>query len=159
MVQDELCNRVCCLDVLQGQRQRGFEQDNADFGSSSYQAYLHDLAWALFHHCSEFDDMACLPQAAFAVNKLRNQNEKNMTVSRLMTEKQDSPRYLNNKTPDLTALNYSAKMMNSIWGLYNRYSPHNFKKNNGSDQGFFGMQQPFAVACSASDKKYSEAKN
>ncbi|CAG0886799.1 unnamed protein product [Darwinula stevensoni] len=26
---------------------------------------------------------------------------------------------------------YNSKLMNSIWGLYNRYSPHNFKKNNG----------------------------
>lgn len=24
---------------------------------------------------------------------------------------------------------YNDKLMNSIWGLYNRYSPHNVKKN------------------------------
>lgn len=156
MVQVDLCDKICCLDVLQEQRQRRYGQELLT--KVVHQRHFDDLAWILFHDCSEFSEMACLPQAAFAVHKLRNQNEKNLTVARLTTDKQDSPRYLNNKTPDMTALNYSAKMMNSIWGLYNRYSPHNFKKNNGSDQDFFGMQQPFAVACSASDKNNPEAK-
>lgn len=118
-----------------------------------------DLADLLFYQCGECNKMACLPQSAFAVHKLRKaQNDKNLAVARLSTEKQDSPRYMNN-TLDLTPVKYSDKLMNSIWGLYNRYSPHNFKKNNGSDQQYFGMQQPFAVACAASEKANSEAKN
>ncbi|XP_053688219.1 uncharacterized protein LOC128737572 [Sabethes cyaneus] len=102
--------------------------------------------------------MASLPQAAFAVHKLRKpKNEKDLTVARLSMEKQETPRYMNNQTLDLSPVKYSDKFMNSIWGLYNRYSPHNFKKNNGSDLQYFSMQQPFAVACAASEKNTSEA--
>lgn len=32
----------------------------------------------------------------------------------------------------LPPVKYNAKLMNSIWGSYNRNSPHNFKKNNGA---------------------------
>lgn len=116
-----------------------------------------DLADALFEQCGECNKMASLPQAAFAVHKLRKpQNEKNLTVARQSMDKQESPRYM--KTLDLTPVKYSDKLMNSIWGLYNRYSPHNFKKNNGSDQQYFSMPQPFAVACAASEPKNSGAK-
>lgn len=31
-------------------------------------------------------------------------------------------------------LKYNSKLMNSIWGLYNRYSVHNFKKNNSDGE-------------------------
>lgn len=116
----------------------------------------HDLADALFENCGECNKMASLPQAAFAVHKLRKpQNEKNLAVARQSMDKQESPRFM--KTLDLTPVKYSDKLMNSIWGLYNRYSPHNFKKNNGSDQQYFSMPQPFAVACAASEQKYSGA--
>ncbi|XP_055528388.1 uncharacterized protein LOC129720743 [Wyeomyia smithii] len=102
--------------------------------------------------------MASLPQAAFAVHKLRKPKaEKDLTVARLSMEKQESPRYTNNQTLDLSPVKYSDKFMNSIWGLYNRYSPHNFKKNNGADLQYFSMPQPFAVACAASEKNSSEA--
>lgn len=116
-----------------------------------------DLADVLFEQCGECNKMASLPQAAFAVHKLRKpQNEKNLAVARQSMDKQESPRFM--KTLDLTPVKYSDKLMNSIWGLYNRYSPHNFKKNNGSDQQYFSMPQPFAVACSASEPKNSGAK-
>ncbi|XP_049540145.1 uncharacterized protein LOC125954141 [Anopheles darlingi] len=108
-----------------------------------------NLANLLFNVCEDCGKMACLPQSAFAVHKIRQagQHEKDLTVARLGGDKQ-GPRYLNKSTLDLTPVKYNGKLMNSIWGLYNRYSPHNFKKNNGSFGGFFGMQQPFAVACS-----------
>lgn len=119
---------------------------------------LSNLANLLFDQCGECIKMACLPQSAFAVHKLRKpQNEKDLAVARLSTDKQDAPRYTNS-TLDLTPVKYSDKLMNSIWGLYNRYSPHNFKKNNGSNEQYFGMQQPFAVACAASEIANSEAK-
>lgn len=118
--------------------------------------HQQDLADVLFEQCGECNKMASLPQAAFAVHKLRKpQNEKNLTVARQSMDKQESPRYM--KTLDLTPVKYSDKLMNSIWGLYNRYSPHNFKKNNGSDQQYFSMPQPFAVACAASEPKNSGA--
>lgn len=126
--------------------------------SALWQETQHDLADALFHQCGECNKMASLPQAAFAVHKLRKpQNEKNLAVARQSMDKQESPRFM--KTLDLTPVKYSEKLMNSIWGLYNRYSPHNFKKNNGSDQQYFSMPQPFAVACAASEQKNSGAKN
>lgn len=31
---------------------------------------------------------------------------------------------------ELSPLKYNSKLMNSIWGLYNRYSPHNVKNVN-----------------------------
>lgn len=37
---------------------------------------------------------------------------------------------------ELTPLKYNSKLMNSIWGLYNRYSVHNFKKNTDANEGF-----------------------
>uniref|UniRef100_A0A182X2H1 Uncharacterized protein n=2 Tax=gambiae species complex TaxID=44542 RepID=A0A182X2H1_ANOQN len=116
------------------------------FSSFSLVTTLFDL----YEDCSS---MACLPQSAFAVHKIRQaQNEKDLTVARMTGDKQ-GPRYLNKNTLDLTPVKYNGKLMNSIWGLYNRYSPHNFKKNNGSFGGFFGMQQPFAVACSPMEKE------
>ncbi|XP_062535551.1 uncharacterized protein LOC134204749 [Armigeres subalbatus] len=116
------------------------------------------LADLLFDQCGDCNKMACLPQSAFAVHKLRKpQNEKDLAVARLSTDKQDAPRYTNG-TLDLTPVKYSDKLMNSIWGLYNRYSPHNFKKNNGSSERYFCMHQPFAVACAASEPSNSEAK-
>lgn len=35
-------------------------------------------------------------------------------------------------------LKYNSKLMNSIWGLYNRYSVHNFKKNTDAEKGARG---------------------
>lgn len=34
---------------------------------------------------------------------------------------------------ELSPLKYNSKLMNSIWGLYNRYSPHNVKKINDAN--------------------------
>uniref|UniRef100_A0A182Y6Y6 Uncharacterized protein n=1 Tax=Anopheles stephensi TaxID=30069 RepID=A0A182Y6Y6_ANOST len=126
-------------------------------GSSSVN-YFHVfssfcLATTLFDLREDCSKMACLPQSAFAVHKIRQaQNNKDLTVARMTGDKQ-GPRYLNKNTLDLTPVKYNGKLMNSIWGLYNRYSPHNFKKNNGSYGNFFGMQQPFAVACSPMEKE------
>lgn len=139
-------------EIIEARRQRQ--------ASSVLQAeQRHDLADALFEQCGDCNKMASLPQAAFAVHKLRksSQNEKNLAVARQSMDKQESPRFM--KTLDLSPVKYSDKLMNSIWGLYNRYSPHNFKKNNGSDQQYFSMPQPFAVACAASEQKNSGAKN
>lgn len=38
-------------------------------------------------------------------------------------------------------MKYNSKMMNSIWGMYNRYSVHNFKKNIDDKVGGFAANQ------------------
>lgn len=36
---------------------------------------------------------------------------------------------------------YNSKLMNSIWGLYNRYSVHNLKKVTEGEEALQGVQQ------------------
>jgi uncharacterized phage-associated protein len=36
---------------------------------------------------------------------------------------------------------YNSKLMNSIWGLYNRYSVHNLKKVTEGEEAVWGVQQ------------------
>ncbi|XP_017836138.1 uncharacterized protein LOC108595421 [Drosophila busckii] len=72
-------------------------------------------------------DMA-LPQGAFAACKLREQfQERDMIVSRLRAANADKTEYQQQR--ETLPMKYNDKLMNSIWGLYNRYSPHNVKKN------------------------------
>ncbi|KAH8270776.1 hypothetical protein KR018_001436 [Drosophila ironensis] len=98
--------------------------------------------------------MAAIPQGAFAACKLRERfNEREMIVARLRSaagaDKASIDNPLNRKfcPPHRSMSNdsfvtampfperenspnkYNDKLMNSIWGLYNRYSPHNVKKN------------------------------
>ncbi|PSN34485.1 hypothetical protein C0J52_07579 [Blattella germanica] len=40
---------------------------------------------------------------------------------------------------------YNSKLMNSIWGLYNRYSVHNLKKVTEGEDAFAGVQQSSAA--------------
>ncbi|TDG50912.1 hypothetical protein AWZ03_002567 [Drosophila navojoa] len=76
----------------------------------------------------KFVEMA-LPQGAFAACKLREQfQEKDMIVSRLRAAN-ISDKIDNNAQREYSPAKYNDKLMNSIWGLYNRYSPHNVKKN------------------------------
>lgn len=42
---------------------------------------------------------------------------------------------------DLAPLKYNSKLMNSIWGIYNRYSPHNIKKTNDDVSPAYGDLQ------------------
>lgn len=41
----------------------------------------------------------------------------------------------------LSPLQYNSKLMNSVWGMYNRYSVHNLKKNIDADFKFAANQQ------------------
>ncbi|XP_058837574.1 uncharacterized protein LOC131693628 [Topomyia yanbarensis] len=155
MVKFELSSEIC-FGVPEQRQQLRVEQRL----QTQQQTRQHscDLSYTLFLQRGKLDRMASLPQAAFAVHKLRKpRTDQELTVARRAMDKQEMPRYFNNQTLDLTPVKYSDKFMNSIWGLYNRYSPHNFKKNNGSDVQYFSMPQPFAVACAASDKNRSEA--
>ncbi|KAJ8979209.1 hypothetical protein NQ317_011848 [Molorchus minor] len=59
------------------------------------------------------ENMAAVPQGAFAAKKIRKNEEKRKEY---------------NFNVELNPTNYSSKFMNSIWGQYNRYSVHNLKK-------------------------------
>lgn len=58
--------------------------------------------------------MSVVPQGVFAARKVRLNEEKLKNYS---------------DGPSLAPTKYSSKYMNSIWGMYNRYSVHNLKKN------------------------------
>lgn len=57
-----------------------------------------------------------------------------MHLHRKMTEEQH-PKEVNmvfeppTSTVETSLAKYNPKLMNSIWGLYNRYAPHSFQKN------------------------------
>ncbi|XP_017123590.1 uncharacterized protein LOC108143585 [Drosophila elegans] len=77
--------------------------------------------------------MAAIPQGAFAACKIREQfNEREMIVARLRSAASDKGSVDNGNSltqREYSPNKYNDKLMNSIWGLYNRYSPHNVKKN------------------------------
>ncbi|KAI8038740.1 uncharacterized protein LOC128254860 [Drosophila gunungcola] len=77
--------------------------------------------------------MAAIPQGAFAACKIREQfNEREMIVARLRSAASDKGSVDNGNSltqHEYSPNKYNDKLMNSIWGLYNRYSPHNVKKN------------------------------
>ncbi|KAK2581053.1 hypothetical protein KPH14_006096 [Odynerus spinipes] len=95
----------------------------------------------LFESCAGCRKMAALPQAAFAASKVRcNQKRDNNMISAIEGKEKAGKEYTYNgrfylKGWELTPLKYNSKLMNSIWGLYNRYSVHNFKKNTDADEG------------------------
>ncbi|XP_017051310.1 uncharacterized protein LOC108094957 [Drosophila ficusphila] len=77
--------------------------------------------------------MAAIPQGAFAACKIREQfNERELIVARLRSAASDKGSVDNGNVltqREYSPNKYNDKLMNSIWGLYNRYSPHNVKKN------------------------------
>ncbi|XP_016953651.1 uncharacterized protein LOC108026949 [Drosophila biarmipes] len=77
--------------------------------------------------------MAAIPQGAFAACKIREQfNERELIVARLRSAASDKGSVDNGNAStqrEYSPNKYNDKLMNSIWGLYNRYSPHNVKKN------------------------------
>lgn len=95
----------------------------------------------LFENCTDCEKMAALPQAAFATSKVRcNQERDNGMISMIERKEKANKEYTYDDRfyPtgwELTPLKYNSKLMNSIWGLYNRYSVHNFKKNTDADEG------------------------
>ncbi|EFA08253.1 hypothetical protein TcasGA2_TC005881 [Tribolium castaneum] len=85
--------------------------------------------------------MSVVPQGVFAARKIR-QNERNLKNY--------------NHDSYLTPTKYSSKYMNSIWGMYNRYSVHNLKKN--MDFFAFGGQKEQSVEAHSTDLKTLLAK-
>lgn len=109
------------------------------------------IAELLYDICEDCAKMAALPQGAFAACKLRDMhNDRDMTIARMKTvgDKSDPKNLFENKKQlEYSPAKYNGKLMNSIWGLYNRYSPHNIKSNDfESDVKNYFKQQPTAVA-------------
>ncbi|KAL7292939.1 hypothetical protein TKK_0013392 [Trichogramma kaykai] len=87
--------------------------------------------------CSECYKMSAIPQGAFAALKVRkNQDLPRILNIRAEEDKQDNKSGAFNleEGRELSAPHYSSKLMNSIWGLYNRYSVHNFKQIHGNEE-------------------------
>lgn len=104
--------------------------------------------------------MASVPQGAFAARKVAAQRH-DMSISKMVIPSEQFEAPYDNRSEwsswfegvagrlmcfakclagmELSPLKYNSKLMNSIWGLYNRYSVHNFKKNTDASE-----------ACSAS---------
>ncbi|KAK0179729.1 hypothetical protein PV327_005452 [Microctonus hyperodae] len=87
-------------------------------------------------------EMAAVPQGAFAVRKIREMNEREFLQMDFHIKNGNEKTYRRgsfkkNLTEERepTPLKYNSKLMNSIWGEYNRYSVHNFKKNTAADEG------------------------
>ncbi|CAD7012047.1 uncharacterized protein LOC101451181 [Ceratitis capitata] len=100
--------------------------------------------------CEDCIKMAALPQGAFAACKLREMNDRDLLIARVKSnaDKNEAKNMnTNKKLTEYTPAKYNDKLMNSIWGFYNRYSPHNIKGNEYefSDKDYI-MQQHIAVA-------------
>lgn len=54
--------------------------------------------------------------------------------------------YLCLAATELSPAKYNSKLMTSIWGFYNRYSPHNIKGNDQVSQAGSYLQQSMTVA-------------
>jgi hypothetical protein len=99
--------------------------DQDDLLDRKISELLNILLGYLLYICL-LGEMAAVPQGMFAARKVRENEEK--LKSR-------------NEICDLTPTKYSSKYMNSIWGMYNRYSVHNLKKNMDEKLFVFAGQQ------------------
>ncbi|KAG7209277.1 hypothetical protein KM043_015393 [Ampulex compressa] len=102
------------------------------------------IAQLLFENCADCEKMAAIPQGAFAAYKVRRNLERGLLISALEEREKLGKEYMFSARPplegwELTPLKYNSKLMNSIWGLYNRYSVHNFKKNTDAAEGVTGV--------------------
>ncbi|XP_017473494.1 PREDICTED: uncharacterized protein LOC108364355 [Rhagoletis zephyria] len=107
----------------------------------------------LVKNCEDCKKMAALPQGAFAACKLRELRDRDLLVARMKSgSDKGEPKNMNTnkKLTEYTPAKYNDKLMNSIWGFYNRYSPHNIKGNEyESSKKDYMMQQHIAVASHA----------
>ncbi|CAH0725715.1 unnamed protein product, partial [Brenthis ino] len=97
------------------------------------------------------ENMASIPPSAFSARRIR-ETQRDMKVSNIK-KGTEPPQYFHTKLTELTPLKYNSKLMNSIWGFYNRYSPHNVKKINDALTFNQELQQS---AANSSNKIQSE---
>ncbi|CAB3234112.1 unnamed protein product [Arctia plantaginis] len=76
----------------------------------------------------QLEIMASIPPSAFSARRIR-ETQHNMKLSNT-NKGNESKKFFAETFLELSPLKYNSKLMNSIWGLYNRYSPHNVKKVN-----------------------------
>ncbi|XP_076282600.1 uncharacterized protein LOC143210041 [Lasioglossum baleicum] len=106
--------------------------------------------------------MASIPQGAFAACKVRRNLERNTMITHSMDRKEKAGKEalfnsrLSEEDREPTPMKYNSKLMNSIWGLYNRYSVHNFKKNTDANGGVF---QSFVAVLGAAFHSHAPAAN
>lgn len=93
------------------------------------------------------DTMPSVPQAAFAVCKIREQNSK--SSKRQGGSGGCSSVFYQQKSMEYTPVKYNEKFMNAIWGHYNRYSPHNIKSNDAAIATSISGKNLMAIAVSA----------
>lgn len=100
---------------------------------------LEDILFDTCAGCHQIDNMSAIPQGVLAVRAVAANNAKKPEAVRADLAFEHPP------------LKYNSKLMNSIWGLYNRYSVHNFKKNtDGEAMNInFGSQQQMLPASAA----------
>uniref|UniRef100_A0A1I8NWW5 Uncharacterized protein n=1 Tax=Stomoxys calcitrans TaxID=35570 RepID=A0A1I8NWW5_STOCA len=113
--------------------------------------YKKQVILNILEICQDCTKMAALPQGAFFACKLREQyRDRDLIVSRVKSggEKNDSKFFSGNKKlMEYSPVKYNEKLMNSIWGLYNRYSPHNIKSNEiASQNNSYNQQQQKSAA-------------
>lgn len=96
--------------------------------------------------------MPSLPQAAFAVCKIRERKAR-------PSKSQDGAGGNVYQTLDALPGQYNDKFMNAIWGHYNRYSPHNIKSNDAaiaiSSNGKNLMQAAINAAASVQQQPFA----
>ena len=119
-----------------------------------------EIAELLFENCTDCRRMAAIPQGAFAACKVRRNQRAALITPVEEKEKLGKENMFSGRPPvegrEPTPLKYNSKLMNSIWGLYNRYSVHNFKKNTDADEG---VTERFVAVWEAALKSYAPAAN
>ncbi|KAM3965792.1 uncharacterized protein ACR2FA_000116 [Aphomia sociella] len=100
----------------------------------------------------ELKIMAAVPPSAFSAGRIRDtqRNKGDMKLKTNVTK--GNEKFFNTAFMELSPLKYNSKLMNSIWGFYNRYSPHNVKKVNDA-HAFCGELQPSAVSSSSKSEQ------
>ncbi|XP_004931766.1 uncharacterized protein LOC101735939 [Bombyx mori] len=90
---------------------------------------LSKLIFELCKAC-ELKKMSCIPPSAFTAGRIRETQRENRDLKMPNVDMGKKPdKYFSFTNVELP-VKYNSKFMNSIWGKYNRYSPHNVKKVN-----------------------------
>lgn len=107
------------------------------------------ISEVIFEQCLSCIRMASIPQGAFAAQQVRQSLSKvtdnGGTYTKTKDEKSGKMRFLP-PIAEQSPLKYNSKLMNSIWGQYNRYSVHNLKKNTDAKQVLLWAEQRLATA-------------
>ncbi|XP_035444203.1 uncharacterized protein LOC118272019 [Spodoptera frugiperda] len=109
------------------------------------------LETIFFNLCKacQIKSMASIPPSAFSAGRIRD-TQRDMKISKEFTGNQ-STKFFNTTLMELTPLKYNSKLMTSIWGDYNRYSPHNVKKINDANTSNVELQQSAANSNNKND--------